>query len=196
MFIVKTAAAAALLAFASTSALAAAAACARSYKVVAGDTCDAITAAQKVSTYQLTAANPSINAGCTNLEIGQDLCLGVTGSDCTDLYTVKNGDYCDKIGQQTGVNSTLIMLNNPQIDTNCFNLYIGEILCVAKTVMAAPVPPNYIDPTPPNAVPATPQPAAAAAPIPQPAAPAPPMVDDDLPFCDELPVDDPDYGYL
>jgi LysM repeat protein len=195
MFIVKTAAAvAALLAFASTSALAAD--CARTYKVVSGDTCDAISAAQKSSTYQLAAANPSINAGCTNLNVDQQLCLGSAGSDCTDTYIVKSGDYCETIGQKFNINATMVMLNNPQIDENCYNLYVGEVLCVAKTVMAAPVPPTFIDPTPPNAQPATPPPQPVTPTTPQPAAPAPPTEDDDLPYCDELPTDDPDYGYL
>jgi len=195
MFIVKTAAVAALLAIASTSALAASA-CARPYKVVSGDTCDSISAAQKVSTFQLAAVNTDINAGCTNLEVDQQLCLGNVGEDCTLTYTVKSGDTCEQVGQQFNVNSTLIMLNNPQIDADCYNLYVGEVLCVDKTVNAPIVPSTFIDPTPPNAQPATPQPAPAVPNVPQPAAPAPPQTDDDLPYCDELPQDDPDYGYL
>ncbi|KAF7343606.1 hypothetical protein MSAN_01981100 [Mycena sanguinolenta] len=45
--------------------------CTSTYTVVSGDTCAAIEAKTGVSDSQLHAANPSINGGCTNLQIGQ-----------------------------------------------------------------------------------------------------------------------------
>ncbi|KAF7343533.1 hypothetical protein MSAN_01973800 [Mycena sanguinolenta] len=49
--------------------------CTSTYTVVGGDTCAAIEAKTGVSDSQLHAANPSINSGCTNLQIDQVLCL-------------------------------------------------------------------------------------------------------------------------
>ncbi|KAJ7622705.1 hypothetical protein B0H17DRAFT_1112396, partial [Mycena rosella] len=59
--------------------------CAQTYTVVSGDTCKAIESSKGVSDAQLHALNPSINGGCTNLQIGEVLCL--SGG-------VVNGDTC------------------------------------------------------------------------------------------------------
>ncbi|KAF7343561.1 hypothetical protein MSAN_01976600 [Mycena sanguinolenta] len=49
--------------------------CTSTYTVVSGDTCAAIEAKTGVSDSELHAANAPINSGCTNLQIGQVLCL-------------------------------------------------------------------------------------------------------------------------
>ncbi|KAJ7866802.1 RlpA-like double-psi beta-barrel-protein domain-containing protein-containing protein [Mycena olivaceomarginata] len=49
--------------------------CAQTYTVVSGDVCSAIESRFGVSDAQLHALNPAINAGCTNLQIGQVLCV-------------------------------------------------------------------------------------------------------------------------
>lgn len=41
-----------------------------------GDTCDAIAVAKGISTELLLALNPTVNPECTDLQIGQVLCLG------------------------------------------------------------------------------------------------------------------------
>lgn len=121
--------------------------CAREYTVQAGDYCDAISAAHNVSSYQLAVSNyQTINDGCTNLAVGQVICLGETGADCATTYSVKTGDYCDLIASNNGINSTLLMTNNPQIDDNCYNLYVGEVLCVAKDVLVTPPPAGWTPP--------------------------------------------------
>ncbi|PNH06130.1 Endochitinase [Tetrabaena socialis] len=48
------------------------------YTVKSGDTCNAISQAKGISLATLLAANPIINSGCTNLQLGQVLCLGGT----------------------------------------------------------------------------------------------------------------------
>ncbi|KAF7351732.1 hypothetical protein MSAN_01606400 [Mycena sanguinolenta] len=53
--------------------------CTSSYTVVGGDTCNAIAAKTGVSTATIFSLNPSINSGCTNLQIGQVLCLSTGG---------------------------------------------------------------------------------------------------------------------
>jgi hypothetical protein len=47
---------------------------------------------------------------------------------------------CDTIQQAAGINSTLLHTNNPQIDEACQNIYIGQVLCTAKSVQVPPVP--------------------------------------------------------
>ncbi|TDL20254.1 hypothetical protein BD410DRAFT_772857 [Rickenella mellea] len=126
--------------------------CTRTYTVQQGDICDTISAANKVSTYQLAAINPGINSECSNLEPGQVLCLGTDASeDCQTTYVVNPGDTCDIVAAATGANTTILTLNNPNIGQDCF-LYIGEVLCAATTVQVPPAPAG----TPPDTMNNTP----------------------------------------
>jgi len=118
-----------------------AAECSRSYTVKEGDICDSISASQNVSTYQLSAVNPGIiNEDCSNLVAGKTLCIGYTGEDCTATYVVRALDTCDIVAAKHGLNSTILNLNNPQISSECDNLYIGEVLCVENSVHVPPAP--------------------------------------------------------
>lgn len=45
---------------------------------------------------------------------------------------------CDSISAASSLNSTILYLNNPQIDSACSNIYIGEVLCVSSTVYSYP----------------------------------------------------------
>lgn len=121
--------------------------CTRNYTVVQGDICDWISKSQNVSTYQLAAVNVGIiDATCSNLEPGENLCLGTTGEDCTDTYVIKDTDTCETIlGQFPAVNSTILAQNNPNIDSDCSNIYTGEVLCVATTVVAPPIPSGFFN---------------------------------------------------
>jgi len=128
------------VAFSSVFVPALAQSCSRTYTVKAGDICDSISAANNVSTYQLAVANTVINSGCTNLSPGQNLCLGSPGADCTSTYVVKPNDDCDIVASNNKINSTLLRANNPQLNGGCTNMYIGEVLCVAGTVIVPPYP--------------------------------------------------------
>jgi len=139
--------------------------CTRTYTVQEGDICDGISAAQNVSTYQLAVLNPDINAQCSNLMPGQSLCLGTAGEDCTDTYVVQPNDTCEEVADAHKVDLGVLYHNNPQLHPTCDNMYIGEVLCVASTDVAPPLPSG--------AIPATSIPATA-----YPAAPT------DLPWCD------------
>ncbi|KIJ15737.1 hypothetical protein PAXINDRAFT_11330 [Paxillus involutus ATCC 200175] len=142
-------------------------ACTRSYTIQEGDICDSISAVQSVSTYQLAVVNiNTIDAGCDNLVPGASICLGWTGQDCSTTYVVKQDDNCDDISGAYGINSTILYMNNPQINQDCSNIYVGEVLCTANTVQVPPAPGGTI---PASAIPAT-------------ATPANP--DGDLPWCD------------
>ncbi|KAF5354065.1 hypothetical protein D9756_007350 [Leucocoprinus leucothites] len=144
-----------LAAFSATSALAAD--CARKYTVQEGDICDSISAANKVSTYQLAVVNHDhIDEACTNLMPGDSICLGYPGEDCTDTYVVQDNDTCEGINAAHGLNSTILSLNNPQINQECDNIYIGEVLCVAKSVQVPAAPAGAV---PATTIPATATPA-------------------------------------
>jgi hypothetical protein len=48
-------------------------------------------------------------------------------SDLTSSLVVKSGDTCDEVSSVAGINSTILWANNPQIDSQCSNIYIGEV---------------------------------------------------------------------
>jgi LysM repeat protein len=193
----------------SAQSVVAASSCIRSYTVQAGDFCDSISQAQNVSTYQLAALNAgNINSGCSNLVPGTTLCLGQNAAeDCRTTYVVVPGDTCSVVASKNSINMTILNMNNPQIDSACDNIYTGEVLCTAQTVMVPPVPAGGVVLPAPAASSTTLAPAATSA---TPAV-APPAItsaaapaitsapaaasdnsgdssdnDDDLPFCDEL----------
>ncbi|KAJ2915960.1 hypothetical protein MD484_g4424, partial [Candolleomyces efflorescens] len=107
--------------------------CVRDYIVQDGDWCDKISAALHVSTYQLIAANQgAINPECTNLWVGQVICLGREGQDCTNVVVVQPGNTCEDITGPAGISFETLRANNPNINEYCTNLYPGEVLCVQK----------------------------------------------------------------
>ncbi|EJF66520.1 hypothetical protein BD309DRAFT_757476 [Dichomitus squalens] len=118
-----------------------AASCTRTYTVKEGDWCDTISAQHNVSTYQLAAVNPDIDDLCNNLAVGQNLCLGTEGEDCKSTHVVEANDSCEGLYGTYGINATVLYHNNPQLDAACDNLYIGEVVCVANSLVA-PAPPS------------------------------------------------------
>lgn len=78
--------------------------------------------------YQLAVVNNGkIDKTCSNLQIGDSLCLGAAGSDCKNTHVVKAGDSCEAVASTYGVNATMFNINNPQLTPDCGNLYIGEV---------------------------------------------------------------------
>ncbi|GLB40909.1 putative lysin motif containing protein [Lyophyllum shimeji] len=109
--------------------------CSRTYTVVPNDTCDAISAAQNVSTYQLAVNNPAVDAACDNLWVGQVLCLGIEGQDCSTVHVVAEGDNCEAVAQAAGTTFVILEANNPNVDAGCTNIYPGEVLCTANVTV-------------------------------------------------------------
>lgn len=113
------------------------------------------------------------------------------------------GDICEEIAADHKVNITTLYSNNPQIDKkNCSNIYVGEVLCVANTVivknpLSTPIPiiTPPATPTPPPTTPTTSPAKPSQSPASQPDVKA--QVpdtgsngdddddDSDLPYCDE-----------
>ncbi|KAJ6586073.1 hypothetical protein B0H19DRAFT_927299, partial [Mycena capillaripes] len=105
--------------------------CAQTYTVVSGDTCSAIESKTGISDAQLHTLNPAINSGCTNLEIGQILCIQAgTGGDegCTQTYTVKSGDTCSAIESNHGVSDAQLHALNPSINSGCTSMFSFHLL--------------------------------------------------------------------
>ena len=95
-----------------------------------------------MSTYQLAALNPTeIGTDCTDLQPGTSLCLGEDGTDCTDTYVVQSNDTCDSVAETYGLNTTMLYTNNPQLDqTDCDNMYVGEVSFCSDIAYSAPEP--------------------------------------------------------
>ena len=82
--------------------------------------------------------NPTINDLCANLEIGWNLCLGLEGSDCQTTYVVEPNDTIESIADKYKTNSTTVLANNPQLEDDSSNLYIGEVRCVSILISTSP----------------------------------------------------------
>ncbi|OJA13781.1 hypothetical protein AZE42_07456 [Rhizopogon vesiculosus] len=107
--------------------------CDRTMTVQAGNTCDDISAAYNVSTYQLASVNnATIDASCDNLYVGEVLCLGITGQDCTTTHVIQSGDTCSSVSTAADISINLLLQNNPNVNTICTNLYPGEVLCTGN----------------------------------------------------------------
>lgn len=113
----------------------------RRHKVVSGDTCASIAAQYGVTVDALIRSNARIDAGCTNLSIGDDLRIpgpptptggGVSSGTATPkpsgrTYTVQSGDTCDAIARNQGVDVQKLIAANG-LDANCTRLQIGQVL--------------------------------------------------------------------
>ncbi|KAH7919459.1 hypothetical protein BV22DRAFT_1133822 [Leucogyrophana mollusca] len=110
-----------------------------------------------ITAAQFLAWNPEINSGCTNLELGEAYCVaasatpstssmpmspvptpsnvapGTVTASCTEYYTVVSGDTCDLIEGEYDITATQFLTWNPEINTDCTNLIIGEAYCVASS---------------------------------------------------------------
>jgi len=120
--------------------------CSRYHTVKPGDTCGSICVANDVSTYQFEHVNnATVDAACDNLKAGERMCLGIKGQDCTTTYVVQTGDTCDDIVACTGVDKSILLANNPNIDINggCDLIAADEVLCVAKYDVYAPAVVNH-----------------------------------------------------
>ena len=103
------------------------------YTVAQGDYCGTIASAGGVSLTALIAANPGINAACSNLQVGELLCIPSSCSGST--YTVAAGDSCSAIAATNSITLEVLTAANPSV--NCGNLQIGQKLCIPS----APTPP-------------------------------------------------------
>jgi hypothetical protein len=108
--------------------------CSRNGSVQIDDTCDIYSLRDEVPTFQLTHANPVIDALCDNIYPGELLCMGLWGNDCMTIIPVKSGDSCSSIATAAMIPLSTLLTNNPNINADCSNLYPGEVLCVDSKI--------------------------------------------------------------
>ncbi|KAI1383119.1 uncharacterized protein F4822DRAFT_93145 [Hypoxylon trugodes] len=61
-------------------------------------------------------------------------------ASCTSTYTVQQGDTCNKIINTFNGNFTLqeFYTWNPQVDSVCSNLFVGEVVCIGVADTTTP----------------------------------------------------------
>ena len=145
------------------------------------DTCKSIASDAGITTTQLLSWNPSIDAGCDNLEKQLDtyICISKPGpaydppttsfpaissatsaapmptnaaqgsrTECGRWYDVYPGDYCNKVILKFGISLPDFLFLNPDVNSNCTNLYAHESYCVAPVgdISDYPDAPGYVAP--------------------------------------------------
>ncbi|KAK0543515.1 hypothetical protein OC846_005779 [Tilletia horrida] len=104
--------------------------CTKTYQVVSNDNCGAIDQKYNLTLAQLTALNPNVNSGCTNIYPGEVLCVAnaTVPGHCSQRYTVQSGDLCSTIAPKYNLSVAQLQALNPGMD--CNSLSIGQSLCV------------------------------------------------------------------
>lgn len=127
--------------------------CTQYYTVVSGDSCPAVEAKFNLTLAQFVAMNPEINSQCSNLALDEAYCVnssnstsgggtsgpppnvapGTITAGCTTYYTIVSGDSCALV--ETKFNLTLVQFvtMNPEINSDCTNLILGEAYCVTSS---------------------------------------------------------------
>ncbi|KAI1198830.1 hypothetical protein F5X97DRAFT_333134 [Nemania serpens] len=120
--------------------------CAAVYTVKAGDTCDKIRSnyGNVFDLNQFYSWNPEVNSQCTNLAIGEQVCVGVSqgmvcsppttagiAANCNKCYKVVSGDTCQGVLNANHINLGQLRTWNPAIDQDCTNLLVGFSYCVS-----------------------------------------------------------------
>ncbi|KIK61392.1 hypothetical protein GYMLUDRAFT_243570 [Collybiopsis luxurians FD-317 M1] len=98
-----------------------------SYTVVPGDICITIANKLDISLQQLLECNPQIDANCDNLIPTEHLATPGCGA-CKQFYTVQAGDICVNIAARFGTTFQQLLCANSQINPQCTNLQIGELI--------------------------------------------------------------------
>jgi LysM repeat protein len=97
----------------------------------AGDTCDSIAQANKISSATLYYINSGLQS-CDNISAGSTVCLPQT---CETTYSVKSTDTCVAIGVDQGTPWQNIVAWNAGLDSQCSNIVgakpsWGSTICV------------------------------------------------------------------
>ncbi|KAG9077215.1 hypothetical protein FRC06_009023, partial [Ceratobasidium sp. 370] len=152
--------------------------CGRWYIVQPGETCNTIILSQGITMDDFRAANPQINADCTNLWAATAYCVYIvtkgptpssyvpapsniasgTTKNCYRYYTVVSGDTCTAITYSQVTNLTDLFRWNTGLNTQCTNLAAGSAYCVwgdpitttTTTSNGTPVPTATPGPTSPG----------------------------------------------
>ncbi|CAM0141696.1 unnamed protein product [Umbelopsis sp. WA50703] len=120
--------------------------CTLPYTVKSGDSCGSIATANGVYTNQVKGLNPTVNDQCSNMMVGESLCLNDGSLTCDKQAVVETGDSCASIAYAANISVSALQYINPYLDPSCTEIYPGDSLCVDSSMLA-----NYTDsaPTPP-----------------------------------------------
>ncbi|KAL4804680.1 hypothetical protein BDV18DRAFT_166012 [Aspergillus unguis] len=98
----------------------------RSCTAVSGDTCATIARAHGVPRGSLIALN-DIRADCTNLRVGQVLCI----PEACELYPVAEEASCIEIAKDNDISVEDLLLWNSFLTRECTTLQTGDEVCIA-----------------------------------------------------------------
>ncbi|KAL0930177.1 LysM domain-containing protein [Colletotrichum truncatum] len=149
------------------------------YFVVAGDTCDAISAKHGITVAQFQSWNPSVGTTCTGLWANAYACVSIIGhtpspttpgngittptptqativTNCDAFYFVVAGDTCETIASKHGITVAQFRSWNPSAGTTCTGLWANAYACVS-IVGHTPTKPSTTTTKPGNGI-ATPTP--------------------------------------
>ncbi|KAI1130782.1 hypothetical protein F5Y10DRAFT_262725 [Nemania abortiva] len=123
--------------------------CTATYTVRMGDDCNAIRDdfGDVFSLADFYSWNPEVNSLCSNLAIGQVVCVAVGNStsappacpvpvkpgligNCDDCYKVVSGDSCSAIFATNNITLTEFRAWNPDVNSGCTNLEVDYNYCV------------------------------------------------------------------
>jgi hypothetical protein len=105
----------------------------KTYTAKAGDKCDSIALANKVSSATLYYINPSLQS-CDSIPVGSSICLP---QSCKETYSVKAGDTCVALAVDQGTTWMNIVSWNAGLDSLCSNI-VGAKPSWGSTVCITP----------------------------------------------------------
>ncbi|KAI9643282.1 hypothetical protein NHQ30_007899 [Ciborinia camelliae] len=136
------------------------------YLVASGDSCSVIATDAGITLDQFYAWNPAVGTSCEYLDLGDYVCIDITGvavtpaptatsndittptpyqtgiaSTCDSFYLVASGDSCSVIATNAGITLDQFYAWNPAVGTSCEYLDLGDYVCIdiiGVTVTPAP----------------------------------------------------------
>ncbi|KAK7014296.1 hypothetical protein R3P38DRAFT_3003090 [Favolaschia claudopus] len=132
--------------------------CTGYYTVASVDSCATIESKYNLTLAQFITMNPEINLGCTNLALAEAYCVASSNSSsgtgppgnvapgtitagCTEYYTIVSGDGCASIESKFELTLAQLIAMNPELNSGCTNLALGEAYCVASSNSTSSGPP-------------------------------------------------------
>lgn len=102
-----------------------------SYAISASESCQSISMAKGISSYDLLQSN-SLQAFCREFPTSGSLCI--PSLLICEPYLVKENDTCSAIQSQYSIIYSQILAWNPVLGTSCTNIgqYVGYVICVSN----------------------------------------------------------------
>ncbi|KAI3331754.1 carbohydrate-binding module family 50 protein [Xylariaceae sp. AK1471] len=125
--------------------------CTATYTIRLGDTCNKIRDDfnDVFTLADFYSWNPEVDSNCSNLALGEVVCIGVGNStgtapppacpvpvkpglvtDCDSCYKVVEGDSCAGVFTSNNITRAEFLAWNPDLNSGCTNLEIGYNYCV------------------------------------------------------------------